>query len=30
VRKSMNPTTGEILPDDAPGSVQALFKVNVQ
>ncbi len=27
VRKSMNPTTGEILPDDAPGSVEALFNV---
>lgn len=27
VRKSMNPVTGEILPDAAPGSVPALFKV---
>ena len=26
VRKSMDPFTGEILPDGAPGSVQALFK----
>lgn len=27
VRKTMNPVTGEILPDAAPGSVPALFKV---
>jgi len=27
VRRSMDPVTGDILPDDAPGSVQALFKV---
>ena len=30
VRKSMNPTTGEILPDDTPGSVPALFKIDSQ
>jgi penicillin-binding protein 1A len=27
IRKSMDPVTGKILPDNAPGSVQALFKV---
>ena len=26
VRKSMHPTTGEFLADEAPGSVQALFR----
>ena len=27
VRRSMDPVTGELLPDDAPGSVQALFNL---
>ena len=27
VRRTMDPVTGEFLPDDAPGSVQALFKL---